>query len=56
MIDTKGPEIRSGEVENGELNLLEKDQLLLTNKVVIGNKRKITVNYFCSMEINPRTI
>lgn len=45
MLDTKGPEIRSGELEGGEIELFDNDKLTLTKKQIIGNKSKITVNY-----------
>ncbi len=45
MLDTKGPEIRSGEVENGMVELSDEDKLILTNKQVIGNNKTLTINY-----------
>lgn len=45
MLDTKGPEIRSGNVENGEIEFNDNDKLILTKKEIIGNKTKLTINY-----------
>lgn len=45
MLDTKGPEIRTGEVENGEIELCSKDTIRLTAQKVLGNKKEITVDY-----------
>jgi len=45
MLDTKGPEIRSGEVENGEIELSDEDKLVCTNKIVVGNNKSLTINY-----------
>lgn len=45
LLDTKGPEIRSGEVENGMIELSDEDKLVLTNKVVMGDNKTLTINY-----------
>lgn len=45
LLDTKGPEIRSGEVENGSIELSDEDKLILTTKKVVGNNKILTVNY-----------
>ena len=45
IADTKGPEIRSGEVEGGEIELCDEDKLLLTKKNVIGTNKILTINY-----------
>lgn len=45
LLDTKGPEIRSGVLENGYVDLEDKDEILLTSEEVIGNREKITINY-----------
>ena len=45
LYDTKGPEFRSGEVENGEITL-EKDQTIrIVKEKIIGNKEKFSVNH-----------
>lgn len=45
MLDTKGPEIRIGLLENGKVFLNEGDRLILTTEEQIGTKEKIYVNY-----------
>jgi pyruvate kinase len=45
LLDTKGPEIRSGDVENGVIELCDEDKLILTTKQVIGNNKTLTINY-----------
>ncbi len=45
MLDTRGPEIRTGEIEGGTLDLSGGDLITLTNKKVIGDKNKLTINY-----------
>ncbi|MDO5564509.1 MAG: pyruvate kinase [Eubacteriales bacterium] len=46
LLDTKGPEIRTGQLENGEKVLLKENQMLiLTTKDIIGNSNIIHVNY-----------
>ena len=44
MIDTKGPEIRLGEVKEGT-SLEEGHQVILTTEEVMGNSEKLAVNY-----------
>ena len=45
LLDTKGPEIRSGEIENGEIEICDGQKLILTSKKILGNNEKITINY-----------
>ncbi|MCA9497214.1 MAG: pyruvate kinase [Nanoarchaeota archaeon] len=45
LLDTKGPEIRSGEVEGGQIELFDGQKLKLTSKKILGNKEIITINY-----------
>ncbi len=47
LLDTKGPEIRTGQIENGSLELFEGEILTLTKEQIITNNenRKLTVNY-----------
>jgi len=45
LLDTKGPEIRSGEVENGSLVLEDNQELILTKDIILGNSKMITINY-----------
>ena len=45
LIDTKGPELRTGDFENGMITL-EKDQIVyVTNKETLGNENKFTIRY-----------
>jgi len=43
--DLQGPKLRVGEIENGEIEVIEGDILTFTNEKVIGNKEKIYVSY-----------
>lgn len=46
LLDTKGPEIRTGLLENNEKITLNKgDELVLTTEDIIGNKDRISVTY-----------
>ena len=43
MLDTKGPEIRLGCFENGEIELRANDRFVLTTEECIGNKERAFV-------------
>ena len=45
MLDTKGPEIRLGCFENGEIELRANDRFVLTTEECIGNKERAFVTY-----------
>ncbi len=45
MLDTKGPEIRIGKFENGEIELNKDDEFTLMHDECIGNESKVYVNY-----------
>lgn len=45
MLDTKGPEIRIGLLENGKAQLEEKHTVILTSEEILGTKDRIFVNY-----------
>jgi len=45
MLDTKGPEIRIGLLENGRIMLREGDIITFTTEEILGNKERIHVNY-----------
>ncbi len=45
MLDTKGPEIRTGEMENGEILLVSGNKIVLTSNEVIGTSERIAITY-----------
>ncbi|OHR66628.1 pyruvate kinase [Bacillus sp. HMSC76G11] len=45
MLDTKGPEIRTGVLENGQISLRKNDSLILTTEKIIGNQEKVSITY-----------
>lgn len=45
LFDTKGPDFRTGVLENGEINLIEGNLIKITKEDIIGNTNVITVNY-----------
>lgn len=45
MIDIKGPEMRTGMVENDSIELVEGETLILTTEQVLGTKERLAVNY-----------
>lgn len=46
LLDTKGPEIRTGVLEDGQkIHLNEGEQIVLTTVPCIGNKDKISISY-----------
>lgn len=45
LLDTKGPEIRTGEVEGNIIELNDNDKLIITKEKCLGNKEKISVDY-----------
>ncbi len=45
MLDTKGPEIRTGEVDKGAIELEEGARLILTREIYTGTPDRITVDY-----------
>ena len=53
MYDTKGPDFRTGLVENGNIELIEGNTIKITKKDIIGTKEQFTVNYKeCLNKIN----
>ncbi len=58
LLDTKGPEIRTGEIENGSTQLEDNQILELTTQVLIGNNEKVTLNYdkLSELEIGNRIL
>lgn len=45
LLDTKGPEIRTGKILDGEIELKDNQELILTNQEINGNLEKISINY-----------
>jgi pyruvate kinase len=45
MLDTKGPEIRTGELSNGKIELLIGEKVVLTSKIMIGDKNRFSISY-----------
>ena len=45
ILDTKGPELRTGTLENGEALLVEGKHIILTTDEIIGNGKKVSINY-----------
>lgn len=45
LYDTKGPEFRSGMLENGEIKLVEGNKIRIVKEDVLGNEERITVNH-----------
>ena len=45
LYDTKGPDFRTGVLENGEIELVEGNTIRIVKEDVVGNKERITVNY-----------
>jgi pyruvate kinase len=45
LLDTKGPEIRTGNFEKGEILLNQGDAFTLVNEDIVGNESKATITY-----------
>lgn len=45
MLDTKGPEIRTGKLEKGKIKLESGQKLVLTTREILGNEKEVHVNY-----------
>ncbi|RCX19284.1 pyruvate kinase [Anaerobacterium chartisolvens] len=45
LLDTKGPEIRTGRFEKGEVLLNEGDSFVLINDDIVGDESKVSVTY-----------
>lgn len=45
LLDTKGPEIRTGDMENGKIFLKKGQQLRLTPRACLGTPEKISITY-----------
>lgn len=45
LLDTKGPEIRTGDLETESIDLVEGQELILSMNQMIGNEKKISISY-----------
>ena len=45
LLDTKGPEIRTGKVEGGTVALEQESLLVLTTEEIVGNSSRVFMNY-----------
>lgn len=45
LFDTKGPEFRNGEVENGEITLTAGETIRIVKENVVGNNKRFSVNH-----------
>jgi len=45
LLDTKGPEIRTGILENGSAELISGNEIILTTEKITGNDKKVSVTY-----------
>ena len=45
LLDTKGPEIRIREFENGKVTLKEGQEFTLTAEEIVGNEKIVSVTY-----------
>jgi pyruvate kinase len=45
MLDTKGPEIRTGKLKNGSIFVKGEQKFVLTNRDIIGDDTEVNVNY-----------
>lgn len=45
MLDTKGPEIRTRDFENGEIELVKDQEYILTSRELLGNAKIASVTY-----------
>ena len=45
MLDTKGPEVRTGMLENGSIQLEAGQETILTTDMITGNAQRFTINY-----------
>lgn len=45
LLDTKGPEIRTGDLETGEISLKENQRFTLTTEKILGNTECVSITY-----------
>lgn len=57
LLDTQGPEIRTGKLEKETIELEKDHKIILTNQEVLGNEDRIFVNYLeLYKDVKPGTI
>ncbi|MGL4606397.1 MAG: pyruvate kinase [Eubacteriaceae bacterium] len=45
MLDTKGPEIRTGELAEGKIELKAGDMVVLTSEIISGDAKRLSISY-----------
>ncbi len=45
MLDTKGPEIRTGLLEKGKIELKAGEEIILTTEEIVGTEKRISISY-----------
>ena len=45
LLDTKGPEIRVGEIKDGAVELVSGQKLILTVEKIVGDENRISISY-----------
>lgn len=45
LLDTKGPEIRTIDVENGAVELVPGEEIILTTEEIVGNAKRVSITY-----------
>lgn len=59
LLDTKGPEIRLGKFEKGEVTLVEGNEFILLNKDILGTEEKASISHkelYSSVKIGTRIL
>ncbi len=45
MLDTRGPEIRINEVRDGAVTIVTGQELIITNRDIVGNEKELSMNF-----------
>ncbi|MBA4601599.1 pyruvate kinase [Thermoactinomyces mirandus] len=54
LLDTKGPEIRTGDLKESEATLVAGEKIILTSKPILGDEKRISVSYEgLPQDVNP---